>query len=250
MDNIKFSRRLATNFFILGISILAIILAVFIIRYGIPPKLNELRSLSTILIGSVGIIFSFTGIILYFSVLNKNSFVTKASFAFKNFIVFLSNLKHENPETKEFLKNTGIALVSDTYVYLRDGFRDSTYNYRLEDDIVKLTSNIDNTYQMVFMKFFSYVDYILNIIYDSELPLSERKEFYDLLKLNLTDNSTAPIFYLYYNMLASNRPKEVKKKLAKMIVESTIFEQFKFNKEYLVDDSDYSKMLNLLDECL
>ncbi|MGH1387886.1 hypothetical protein [Kordia sp.] len=237
----KFTRKFATNLFYTAIIILIGIVLTYFVRYGIFDSsllhLNNLSRLATILLGSVGVIITFTGVMLYFSVLYKNNFTSKLTLSLNNFIFFLEHHNADNPSGKTYLKNNGLELISDTYKYLRENFSPDK-EFDLTDSSSILNSNLVNTYEDVFVRYFNFVNHIIDLIFESEISAEEKREYYNTLKLNLSSNTIAPLLYIYYDKLNTIEDDDVKKKeLSKKIRESGLFNDYSL-KNYLLNRID------------
>ncbi|SHH67743.1 hypothetical protein SAMN05444148_2641 [Winogradskyella jejuensis] len=238
----KFTRKFATNLFYSALIILVGIIITYIIRYGMLDSsmwhLNNLSRLATILLGSVGVIITFTGVMLYFSVLYKNNFTSKLTLSLNNFIFFLEHHNVDNPNGKTYLENDGLELISDTYKYLRKGFSpDKDFDVSDMDLLSILNSNMVKTYEDVFVRYFNFVNHITDLIFESEISADEKTEYYNTLKLNLSSNTIAPLLYIYYNKLETIENGDAKKKLSKKIKESGLFDDYSL-KNYLLNPID------------
>lgn len=246
--NVKFTRSFATKLFYIALFILLGILITYFVRYGRASfRLDKLSRLATILLGSVGVIITFTGVMLYFSVLYKNNFTSKLTLALNNLIFFLEHHSVDQVEGKEHLNNKGLKLISETYKYLRVGFSpNKDFDLTDMDMSSMLHSNMVKTYANVFVRYFNFVDHITDLIYDSEISTNEKKEYYNTLKLNLSSNTISPLLYFYYYRLTTLEDNNLKKRLIDKIKESQLFDDYSL-KHYLLNEDDkklFWKILN------
>lgn len=204
--------------------------------------LERVMKHSTILIGSSGVFFSLGGVLLYYSVLEKNASVLKNNNFQQIFYNALSlmvesiiRIKYNNPlpqEGSRALKSINISITN----LVKESLENSNGTYRSNDKsfLGELNSYYFGNYSEYYRAPLLNAKYILKIIDEKLDDTGEKKDFYNLLKANLPQELLVALYYYFcYELNRFSRvgggqkpifPKE-KEQLTRIINDSGIFKE-------------------------